>query len=90
MVRGSERIAVIDDTVSSGKLQIFNKENDHSPIKEFPDYLTIEPLKLECQHFIHCIQTGKTPKTDGINGYQVVKILELADKMMEQEQPAGV
>jgi UDP-2-acetamido-3-amino-2,3-dideoxy-glucuronate N-acetyltransferase len=90
MVRGSERIAVIDDTVSSGKLQIFNKEHDLSPIKEFPDYLTIEPLKLECQHFIHCIQTGKTPKTDGINGYQVVKILELADKMMEQEQPAGV
>ncbi|MBY0403052.1 MAG: Gfo/Idh/MocA family oxidoreductase, partial [Cyanobacteria bacterium] len=81
IVRGTEKIAVIDDTLGTGKLQIFSKDDDNSPIKEFPDYLAIEPLKLECQHFINCIRSGKTPNTDGINGYQVVKILELAEKM---------
>lgn len=83
IVRGTERIAVIDDTLGTGKLQIFSKDTDSKPIKEFPEYLTIEPLKLECQHFINCIRSGKTPKTDGINGYNVVKILELAEKMLE-------
>jgi UDP-2-acetamido-3-amino-2,3-dideoxy-glucuronate N-acetyltransferase len=83
IVRGTERIAVIDDTVGTGKLQIFSKDAESKPLKEFPEYLTIEPLKLECQHFLNCIRSGKTPKTDGINGYNVVKILELAETMLE-------
>jgi UDP-2-acetamido-3-amino-2,3-dideoxy-glucuronate N-acetyltransferase len=83
IVRGTERIAVIDDTLPNGKLQVFSKDTDSKPIKEYPDYLTIEPLKLECQHFINAIRSGKTPKTDGVNGYQVVKILELAERMLE-------
>ena len=53
-----------------------------SPMRNrfYPDYLEIEPLKLECQHFITCVKTGQTPRTDGQNGYKVVKILEDAEK----------
>ncbi len=84
IVRGSERTAILDDTLEQGKLQIFRKEDETVPIKEFPEYLTIEPLKLECQHFINCIRLHKMPKTDGFNGYNVVKILELAEKMLDE------
>ncbi len=78
VVRGSEKTAVLDDTISGvGKLQIFS--NTNPPEHILPEYLTIEPLKLECQHFINCIRTGRRPKSDGINGLEVVRILEEAE-----------
>ena len=46
------------------------------------DYLEIEPLKLECQHFISCCSTGKQARSDGDNGFMVTQILEEAEKMM--------
>jgi UDP-2-acetamido-3-amino-2,3-dideoxy-glucuronate N-acetyltransferase len=87
VVRGTERTAMIDDTQGENKLHIFNKDGaSHTPhdvIDEFPEYLDIEPLKLECQHFINCIRHGYEPKTDGLNGYHVVRVLELAERKME-------
>jgi len=42
-----------------------------------------EPLKLECRHFIDCIQNNKHPLTSGENGLQVVRILEKAQKFLK-------
>jgi UDP-2-acetamido-3-amino-2,3-dideoxy-glucuronate N-acetyltransferase len=83
VVRGTERTALIDDTLGENKLHIFNKDNIVEPLEEFPEYLDIEPLKLECQHFINCIRHGYDPKTNGQNGYHVVKVLEMAENKME-------
>lgn len=83
VVRGTERTAMIDDTLGENKLHIFNKDDISSPIEEFPDYLEIEPLRLECQHFINCIRHGYDPKTNGMNGYHVVRVLEMAERKME-------
>jgi UDP-2-acetamido-3-amino-2,3-dideoxy-glucuronate N-acetyltransferase len=83
VVRGTERTALIDDTLGENKLHLFNKENISEPIEEFPEYLDIEPLKLECQHFINCIRHGYDPKTNGQNGYHVVRVLEMAERKME-------
>ena len=44
----------------------------------------VEPLKLECQHFIECIQTGRRPITDGYDGLRVVRALEAAERSMLQ------
>ena len=41
-----------------------------------------EPLRLECEHFVECIRTGNTPRSDGGNGLAVVKILEAAQKSL--------
>lgn len=41
-----------------------------------------EPLKIECGHFVDCIQNGKMPMTGGSEGLQVVKILEEAQKSL--------
>ncbi len=82
LVRGTKATAILDDTLPEGKLKVFdNKKNAQKDIEIF-DYLEIEPLKLECQHFLNCIEHDKTPRSDGENGYMIVKILESAENMM--------
>ncbi len=82
LVRGTKATAILDDTLQEGKLKVYdNKKNSQKDIEVF-DYLEIEPLKLECQHFLNCIEHNKTPRSDGENGYMIVKILESAENMM--------
>ncbi len=45
-----------------------------------------EPLKVECRHFIECIQTGKPPLTSGENGLKVVRVLEEAQKCLDGDK----
>lgn len=42
-----------------------------------------EPLKLELQHFLDCIQTRQTPVSDGSNGVEVIRVMELAGQKDE-------
>jgi predicted dehydrogenase len=42
-----------------------------------------EPLRNECQHFLNCIRSGQTPKSDGWAGLKVVQILEAANQSRE-------
>jgi predicted dehydrogenase len=42
----------------------------------------VEPLKRECQDFVDCIRTGATPRADGLQGLQVVRALEAAQRSM--------
>ena len=82
LVRGEKATAILDDTLVEGKLKVYdNKKNAQKDIEVF-DYLEIEPLKLECQHFLNCIEHDKTPRSDGENGYMIVKILEEAENIM--------
>ena len=82
LVRGEKATAILDDTIAEGKLKVYdNKKNAQKDIEVF-DYLEIEPLKLECQHFLNCIEHDKTPRSDGENGYMIVKILEEAENIM--------
>ena len=41
-----------------------------------------EPLRAECEHFIHCIRNECTPRSDGKNGLKIVKILESAQRSL--------
>ena len=43
-----------------------------------------DPLRLEDQHFLHCLATGATPLSDGPSGVQVVRILEEADAQLNE------
>ena len=45
----------------------------------------VEPLRVECQHFVDCITTGSRPITDGWDGLRVVRVLEAAQRSMENE-----
>lgn len=86
LVRGTKATAILDDTVSENKLQVFDNLAGGAAKNVQLDYLEIEPLKLECQHFIQCCETGKKARSDGENGVSVVKILEEAEKIMLGEK----
>jgi len=86
MVRGSKGTAIFDDTLKENKLQIFDQTTPGVSKQESLDFIEIEPLKLECQHFLNCIEQGTKPRSDGLNGYQVVSILEEAEQIMLGER----
>src|SRR5574344_17317 len=81
LVRGTKASAMLDDTLQEDKLRIFDNASAKNSCVGL-DYIEIEPLKLECQHFLTCIEQGKKARSDGENGYHVVKILEEAEKIM--------
>lgn len=82
LVRGTKATAILDDTVAEHKLTIYDNYKAGTIENVQLDYLEIEPLKLECQHFISCCETGKKARSDGENGFIVVSILEEAEKIM--------
>ena len=94
---GSKKMVVFDDMESSEKIKIYDKGAD-SPGKyvSYGDSITLrigdisipkidmkEPLKIECQHFLECIKENKRPLSDGADGLRVVRVLEAAQKSME-------
>lgn len=87
LVRGTKATAILDDTVAENKLVVYDNfvQNTSQNIIS-PDVLEIEPLKLECQHFISCCETGKKARSDGDNGFMVTQILEEAEKIMMGEK----
>jgi predicted dehydrogenase len=41
-----------------------------------------EPLRVECEHFVDCVRTGARPRSDGVHGLAVVRILEAGERSM--------
>jgi predicted dehydrogenase len=95
---GSERMIVYDDVAPQEKIKIFDTRVERPPhydtFAEFhyayhygdmysPYIKQDEPLKTECQHFLDCIRTGKTPITDGKRGLEVVRILEASSASLK-------
>ena len=90
IVVGSEKMAVFDD-ISQEKLFIYPHkikwEKGKIPVADKADFYKVDventqPLREELLHFIHCIEHGKTPKTDGREGLRVLEILEKAEKQL--------
>ena len=86
LVRGTKATAILDDTVPDHKLVVYDNFEQNAKNITTPDVLEIEPLKLECQHFISCCETGKKARSDGDNGFMVTQILEEAEKIMLGEK----
>ena len=89
-VNGSKKTAVLNDIRQENKLEIYSMDEDGRVIIEPLIYNQDEPLKLECEHFVHCIESGEAPRSDGTSGYQVVKILEEAEQKMHIESKAAL
>lgn len=94
MVVGSRRMATFDDMALEGKLTIYDKGFDEDA-HGYGEYITraggsyrprirnIEPLRLECGHFISCIRNGERPLSDGESGLRVVRVLEALQRSLE-------
>jgi UDP-2-acetamido-3-amino-2,3-dideoxy-glucuronate N-acetyltransferase len=90
IVVGSQGMAVFDD-MSKEKLFLYPHtiewKDGKIPVAQKADFQVIpagagEPLKLELQHFLECLQTRQTPKTDGEEGLRVLKVLEAAENAL--------
>jgi predicted dehydrogenase len=96
-VVGSKKMAVFDDMAPTEKLRIYNNSAEKKiDYDTYGDYITLrfgevvipyvamtEPLKLECQHFLECIEHRKPPRTGGRDGLRVVKALEAANYSLQ-------
>lgn len=85
VVVGERAMAVFDDVKPwAEKLAIYRHVIDMSdsipvPQKAEPEYVSVpvgEPLKRECQHFLDCIASDKTPFTDAEEALRVLRVLE--------------
>jgi len=99
-VVGSSKMVVFDDLASEERIRIHDKgveapADADGNLTEAPmsyrygdivaPYLEVnEPLRVEDEHFVDCIQTGMRPVTDGENGLAVVEVLEAAVLSFQQ------
>ncbi len=96
---GSKQMVVYDDVADEGKVRLYEKgvyRKDEPGFGEFqyrvhsgaiiiPRIDLVEPLRLECQHFVECIKEKRRPETDGVHGLQVVRVLEAAQASLKQD-----
>jgi predicted dehydrogenase/acetyltransferase-like isoleucine patch superfamily enzyme len=88
---GTEGMAVFDDGEPwERKLLLYAHKvdwKDNKPVPRKADPLPIEvaasePLTQECTHFLDCVRTGATPRTDGREGLRVLRVLSLATEAL--------
>jgi predicted dehydrogenase len=86
-VVGSQKMATFDDMELERKLTIYDKGFDEDS-RTYGEYITrsgdvfsprvpnVEPLRVECEHFLDAIRSGQPPRSDGASGLRVVRVLE--------------
>ena len=86
-VVGSQKMATFDDMELERKLTVYDKGFDEDS-RTYGEYITrsgdvfspripnVEPLRVECEHFIDAIRSGQPPRSDGASGLRVVRVLE--------------
>lgn len=97
-VVGSQKMVTFDDMEPTEKLRIFDKgaacDYDsyggwwvtlRSGDIQIPRIDLTEPLKLECQHFLECVVQERQPVSDGEDGLRVLRVLDAAQRSLEQE-----
>ncbi len=96
-VVGSRRMATFDDMELERKLSVYDKGFDEDA-RTYGEYITrsgdvfsprignVEPLRIECEHFIECIRSGTRPRSDGADGLRVVRVLEALQRSLDAGQ----
>jgi predicted dehydrogenase len=98
-VVGAKRMATFDDMAIEGKLTIYDKGFDENTLS-YGEYITRsgdihspripsdEPLRVECEHFLAAIKSGRAPRSDGKSGLRVVRVLERLQTELERSRRA--
>ena len=95
---GTKRMVVYDDIQPVEKIRIYDVRVDRPPhsdgFAEFqyayhygdsyiPHIDHVEPLKMQCQHFLDCIRKETRPLTCGAKGLELVRILEASSRSLQ-------
>ncbi|MBN3038336.1 MAG: Gfo/Idh/MocA family oxidoreductase [Candidatus Omnitrophica bacterium] len=95
---GSKKMAVFDDMQASEKIRLYDKGVERkTDYHTYAEYLALrngdiniprvdmkEPLQVECQHFLDCINKGEQPVSDGHNSLKVLAVLEAAQASLDK------
>lgn len=95
---GSEKMAVFDDMEPTEMIRIYDKGVvNNASYGSFGESLSlrfgdvtipyikmVEPLRLECQHFIDCIRNDTQPRSDGWDGLRTVRVLQAAQESLDK------
>jgi UDP-2-acetamido-3-amino-2,3-dideoxy-glucuronate N-acetyltransferase len=87
VIVGSEKMAVFDDTADH-KLVLYPhkvewKNRVPTAVKAKGEVVAlddVEPLRAECQHFLDCVASGRTPVSDGAEGLRVLRVLDACQR----------
>ncbi len=95
-VVGGEKMAVFDDMSRDEKLRIYDKGVERPEYEPHGKYMdlrfgdvlvphipNVEPLKLECEHFIECVLERRRPLSDGRSGLRVVRALGALQRSLD-------
>jgi len=93
VVVGDKKMAVFNDLEKEAKLVTYAhsiswQNQAPVPMKAEGEVVKLdatEPLFEECGHFISCIQTRETPRTDGAEGLRVLSVLQRCQKSLDEE-----
>jgi len=102
-VVGSKKMLLYNDVETQEKIKIYDKGVDAPPYYDtYADFQfsyrygdiysprldDYEPLKVQSEHFLDCIDNGLTPRSDGYSGLRVVSILEAASESLKRDGKA--
>ena len=93
---GSAKMLVYDDTENLEQVKIYDKGVNYKDPDSFGEYQlsyrtadttpprpeTYEPLAAEVNDFLTAIRDGRRPRTDGLDGLRVVRVLEAAERSL--------
>jgi predicted dehydrogenase len=93
-VVGSKKMATFDDMDVEGKVTVYDKGFDED-VRNWGEWKArsgdiyspwipnVEPLRLECEHFVESIREGTRPRSDGESGLRVVRVLETLQEALD-------
>jgi predicted dehydrogenase len=93
---GSAKMLVYDDTENLEQVKIFDKGVNYKDPDSFGEYQlsyrtgdivsprleSYEPLAAEVTDFLTSVRDGRRPRTDGLDGLRVVRVLEAAERSL--------
>jgi len=90
VIVGDRRMVVFDDVQAERKLVLYPHQVEwidrHPVARRSADEViplpAVEPLRVECEHFLECISTRHAPNTDGENGVRVLRILQASERSL--------
>ena len=97
IVVGDRKMAVFNDMQPQQKLVLYPHSIDwknHIPIASKAEAEPVpinstEPLREECNHFLECIETRQTPRTNGCEGLRVLEVLERCQNALHKVSSPG-
>lgn len=97
---GSRKMIVFDDMEASEKVRVYDKgvsvvgspQELYRMLVQYrvgsmysPAIENTEALRVECEHFLECVTTGRDPITSPEFGMRVVELLEAADRSLKED-----